>query len=133
MSQGDTRSKSASCMFQKCPAAFIDCHRSPQASKNKAWGMSANAYPQPVGRPSVREGRGGEVLAGLARQYRARGVVYAPAKFDRGMGGACHAGTHVVPTARRDNPQRQISSCLLMNSGGPDRDRTGDLLNAIQG
>jgi hypothetical protein len=46
--------------------------------------MSMNVCPQPVGRPYVREGEGVKFLTELARQYRTRGFVYAPAKFGTG-------------------------------------------------
>jgi len=48
--------------------------------------MHTFAYPQPVGRPYVREGEGVEFLTGLARQYRTRGFLRVYAKFDRGGG-----------------------------------------------
>jgi hypothetical protein len=45
---------------------------------------------------------------------------------------ACRAVTYALPHTLSDSHAREISSCLLGKSGGPDRDRTGDLLNAIQ-
>jgi hypothetical protein len=86
--------------------------------------MSTNAYPQPVGRPYVREarGEGAEFFTGLARQYRARGFVYAPAKFAQGGKDVSRRDPSVTPT--RSSEERFVK--LLSKNGAEGRNRTAD-------